>query len=541
MDQTEMVGRFVLEAGDNVAVLERELVALQDAPRDPARCHRLFRAVHSVKGTAGFFGLTTITGLAHAVESILALVRDDRMEVTPALVHDLLAATDKLRVMVADPDHSAEILPEPVQSALKDRLRLEPAGGALRPAPAVPANLNAFALDAELIRSALRHGHHVYIIQLHLQADIEAAGQTPLHYLREVAELGTLIDTALDVAGVGGLDDASPSDLLCSILFATEMEPDLLLGAFGIPARQLTPVATEFFQEWITSQPRLVARQTAEAPAVAPAGLHPRPEEFVRLPVALVDAMLGLVSQLAGQRDELVRLAPARSGGALATVVGKLDAIATELQQTVAHARCQPAGTLFGRYPRIVYELGRKLGKEIHLETSGDDVEVARTVIEGLADPLAHLIRNSADHGIEPPDERLRLGKPANGVVRLHAESGAGGLRLEVRDDGRGLEVGRIATKALEKGLITAAQTETMTPDEIRRLIFAPGFSTATEITDISGRGYGMDVVRTNIEQLGGQVDLESEPGRGTVVIIRIPAHGALAKAESPGHSAEAA
>jgi two-component system chemotaxis sensor kinase CheA len=274
---------------------------------------------------------------------------------------------------------------------------------------------------------------------------------------------------------------------------------------------------------------------------VAPAGLHPRPEEFVRLPVALVDAMLGLVSQLAGQRDELVRLAPARSGGALATVVGKLDAIATELQQTVAHARCQPAGTLFGRYPRIVYELGRKLGKEIHLETSGDDVEVARTVIEGLADPLAHLIRNSADHGIEPPDERLRLGKPANGVVRLHAESGAGGLRLEVRDDGRGLEVGRIATKALEKGLITAAQTETMTPDEIRRLIFAPGFSTATEITDISGRGYGMDVVRTNIEQLGGQVDLESEPGRGTVVIIRIPAHGALAKAESPGHSAEAA
>jgi len=538
MNHDEMLGRFVVEAGDHVATLERELVALPGTPRDPARCHRLFRSVHSVKGTAGFFGLATITGLAHAMESVLALVRDGRMEVTAALVHDLLAATDKLRVMVAEPGRSAAISPEPEQGTLKARLHLEPAAVVLRPPP-VPANLNAFTLDAELIRSALQQSQHIYIVHLHLHADIEAAGQTPLHYLREVSELGTLIDTALDLGGVGGLDDTTPTDLLCSILFATEMEPDLLIGAFGIPASQLTPVATEFFQDWITSQPTLMARRPV--PVVEPVAPRPKAEEVVRLPATLVDALLGLVHQLALQRDELVRLAPAQAGGPLAGAVERLAAITSELQQTVAHAHCQPASTLFGRYHRVLYELGQRLGKEIQLETSGDEVEVARTIIEGLADPLAHLIRNSADHGIEPPVERIRVGKPVTGVVRLHAEPYPGGIRLEVRDDGRGLDAVRIAAKAVEKGLLTPEQATAMPTAEMRRLIFAPGFSTAAEVTDISGRGYGMDVVKTNIEQLGGQVELESEPGRGTTITIRIPSHAAPSKTEAPGRSAEAA
>src|SRR5471030_2628089 len=260
MDDAEMLGLFVQESADNLAALETELLALGSDPRDATRLHRIFRAVHSVKGTAGFFGLTAITALAHVMESVMALVRDGRMDAAPALVNDLLAGTDKLKAMIADPARSAEIPTDSERAALQSLLQFVPASGAAPPAPALPANLNAFKLDAELIRAALRDGHHIYIINLCLQADIEAAGQTPLHYLREIGELGTLIHTALDLGDIGGLNDEAPADLVCSILFAAAMEPDLLIGAFGIPPNQLTQLSTDFFTNWEKSQPTLVAR-----------------------------------------------------------------------------------------------------------------------------------------------------------------------------------------------------------------------------------------------------------------------------------------
>jgi two-component system chemotaxis sensor kinase CheA len=463
------------------------------------------------------------------------------MEPAPALVCDLLAATDKLKLMVADPVRSEAISAGAERAVLQGLLGHAPAVAAARPAPAVPADLNAFKLDAELIRTALTQGHHLYIVQLHLQADIEAAGQTPLHYLSEVGELGTLIDTALDLGSVGGLDDLAPADLVCSILFATEMEPDLLVGAFGIPAGQLTPVATQFLQDWLVCQPTLV-HQAPVFESVAAPDTRFKPEEIVRIPVSLIEALSNLVGDLTRGRDELVRLTggkPAYAG--LGAAIENLDAIATGLQTTVAHVRCQPIGTLFGRYPRVVFELGQKLGKEIRLETAGDEIEVSRPLIEGLADPLAHLIRNSADHGIELPAERQTRGKPVGGTIQLRASADAGFVRIEIRDDGRGMDLGRIAGKAGEKGLISPAEATAMTPAEIRRLIFAPGFSTATEITDISGRGYGMDVVKTNVGRLGGEVDVESEPGLGTAIIIRLPAQRPTAKPVAPGHPAAAA
>jgi two-component system chemotaxis sensor kinase CheA len=319
------------------------------------------------------------------------------------------------------------------------------------------------------------------------------------------------------------------------------MEADLLIGAFGIPSGQLSPVSTDFLQNWLLCQPTLVHRSPVPESVAAPETRY-KPEEMVRVPVSLLEALSDLVGDLARGRDELVRFAGcADTGGELGAIVGKLDTITTGLQTTVAHVRCQPLSTLFGRYLRVVFELGQKLGKEIRLETVGDEIEVARPLLEGLADPLAHLIRNSADHGIESPSERQKLGKPAGAVIQLRATQDAGFVRIEIRDDGRGMDTRRIAGKAVEKGLISPAEAAAMTPAEIRRLIFAPGFSTATEITDISGRGYGMDVVKTNVGRLGGEVEVESEPGQGTAIIIRIPAQLAALRPEAPGHSAQAA
>ena len=520
MNEDEMLGLFVQESRDHLAALEADLLALESDAGDAARLNRVFRAVHTVKGTAGFFGFAAITALAHVMESVLALVRDGRMAATPALVTDLLAATDRLRAMVADPRQAATVPSAAELAALQALLHLEPALAAGPAARSVPTSLHAFRFDPELIRAALREGHHFYVVQLRLQADIEAAGQTPLHYLREIATVGTLIDTALDLGSVGGLEDDTPSDLVCSVLFATPMEPDLLLGAFGIPATQLAQTSSEFFQDWLKSQPTLVPR----APTASDAAPHPRLEESVRLPVRLLDELTQLVGELVRGRDQLVRLAGESGAPAdLAGAVRNVATLATDLEQALSCARCQPVGTLFGRFPRLVHDLGRKLGKEMRLETSGDDLPLDRALLAGLTDPLTHLIRNSADHGIEPPAERRRLGKPDAGVVRLCATQADGAALVEIRDDGRGLDLARIAAKAVERQLLTAAQAGALAPAEIRRLIFAPGLSTAAEVSDVSGRGVGMDVVKTDIENLGGQVEVDSEPGQGTVVTIRLP------------------
>ncbi len=520
MNEDEMLGLFVQESRDHLATLEADLLALESDAGDADRLNRVFRAVHTVKGTAGFFGFAAITSLAHVMESVLALVRDGRMAATPALVTDLLAATDRLRTMVADPRQAATIPSAAELAALQALLHLEPAVAAAPAARSVPTSLHAFRFDPELIRAALREGHHFYVVQLRLQADIEAAGQTPLHYLREIASVGTLIDTALDLGSVGGLEDDTPTDLVCSILFATPMEPDLLLGAFGIPASQLAQTSSEFFHDWLRSQPTLVPRTSPPA-ATAP---HPRPDETVRLPTRLLDELTQLVGELAQGRDHLLLLAAEPGTPAeLNAAVQSLATVATGLQHALTRARCQPVGDLFGRFPRLLHDLGRKLGKDIRLETSGDDLPLDRALLAGLTDPLTHLIRNSADHGIESPAERRRLGKPAVGVVCLRATLEDGTLEVEVRDDGRGLDLARITAKAIERELVSPHQAAGLSPAEVRQLIFAPGLSTAPEVSDVSGRGVGMDVVKTDIGQLGGQINLDSAPGEGTVVTIRLP------------------
>ena len=558
-----MLELFVQEAREHLGVLESDLVSLEANPRDAALLNRLFRAVHSVKGTAGFFGLTAITELAHVMESVMALVRDGRLEAGPELINLFLAGTDKLKAMVASPENSADIPSLAEREALGALLRSDPPA---RPAAAekdiLPLYLRSFRIDPELVRSALRNGHHVYVVQLRLHADIEAKGQGILDYLREVQSLGTLIDTATDIAEVGGLDAEAPADVVCSLLFATAMEPDLLLGAFDLPAAQLVQAAAPALREWLATQPVLgpatpppppsppavVAPASPAAPA-APAALSPpedgttgtahpmasasrtKPDETVRISVSLLDALMNLAGEMVLGRNQLLRVAESRREGAgappehegLGGIIQGISAVTSDLQRTIMRARLQPVGGLLGRFHRVLRDLGQKLGKEIQLETVGDDVELDRALIEGLSDPLTHLVRNAADHGLEPREERLRVGKPPAGRVRISAAHLAGRVQIEVRDDGRGLDPVRLKAKAVEKGLITADQAERLGEAEAWQLIFAPGFSTAAVVSDVSGRGVGMDVVKTNIERLGGRVEIESVVGRGTAIIIRLP------------------
>ncbi len=577
-EEYEMLGLFVQEAGEHLETLETDLVALEANPRDSNLLNRLFRAIHSVKGTAGFFGLTPITDLAHVMESVMALIRDGRMDATGPIISLFLTGTDKLKSMVAAPDRAAQIDTLPERNALNALLRSDPpaAPADLAGENELPLYLSAFNIDPELVRDGLSHGHNLYVVQLRLHADIEAKGQSIFDYFHDVESLGTLIDSATDLSASGGLSQEMPDELVCSLLFSTAMEPDLLLCAFNLPAEQLTKVPADLMRTWLKTQPTLqparsVALPTAAVnlptvatpvspvasvqeptpivapsaavtpvePALAPpvvattaAASRVKTEETVRISVSLLDGLMNLAGEMVLGRNQLLRLAATSSREArgaalgqdgLAGVVQDIDSITSELQRTIMRARLQPVGGLFGKFNRIIRDLGQKLGKDIRLETVGEDVELDRTLIEGLSDPLTHLIRNSADHGIEPPEVRVRAGKSASGLVRIAAAHLAGRVQIEVRDDGRGLDAEKLKAKAIEKGLITPEQAARLSEQEAWQLIFAPGFSTAAVVSDVSGRGVGMDVVKTNIERLGGRVEIQSSLGHGMGIIIRLP------------------
>jgi two-component system chemotaxis sensor kinase CheA len=588
-DENEILGLFVQEANEHLETLETDLVALEASPQNAELLNRLFRAIHSVKGTAGFFGLTPITDLAHVMESVMALLRDGCMAANRDLINLFLSGTDKLKAMVAAPDQAASTDTAVERTALNALLHSEPPAKPATPGkPILPLYLSAFSMDPELVRNGLNHGHNIYVVQLKLHADIEAKGQTLLDYFRDIDALGTLIDVVTEAGGLGGLAEKLPADLVCSLLFSTAMEPDLLLCAFNLPENQLNSVPSEMLREWLKTQPTLVPSKSAPipvaksapdsgltAPISAPmtptepsplpatvvspnlAAAHPpaptststttapaasaapttgtkaKTDDTVRISVSLLDGLMNLAGEMVLGRNQLLRIAaPSRENPSVAnassmegltSVVQGISGVTTDLQRTIMRARLQPVGGLFGKFNRIIRDLGQKLGKDIHLETIGDDVELDRALIEGLSDPLTHLIRNSADHGIELPAVRVAAGKSAAGHVRISAAHLAGRVQIEVRDDGNGLNPDKLKAKAIEKGLITAEQAAKMTESESWQLIFAPGFSTAAVVSDVSGRGVGMDVVKTNIEKLGGRVEIQSVLGQGTSIIIRLP------------------
>lgn len=556
-----MLDLFVQESSEHLTTLETDLLALESAPRDADLLNRLFRAVHSVKGTAGFFGLVAITDLAHVMESVMALVRDGQMASDGRLVSVFLAATDKLRVMVASPGTSSTVDVSAENAALQALLRREPPSLPADQGPVLPAYLHGFRIDPELVRAALRHGQNVFVLQLRLHADIEARGQTILNYLAEVESLGVFIDAVTDLESVTGLDDTNPPELVCSLLFATAMETDLLVSAFDLPAEQVVKVPPDLLRDWQKTQSTLAPARTAPEPTLAtlpqtePAPVIPAPvataaaapvpapasetgaatpmaspnrgrsEETVRISVSLLDTLMNLAGEMVLGRNQLVRAVATQASSVegLPSLVQNISGVTSDLQRTIMRARLQPVGGLLAKFGRVVRDLGQKLGKDLLLETVGDEVELDRALIEGLSDPLTHLVRNAADHGIETPEERRRAGKPPSGRIRIAASHLAGRVQLEVRDDGRGLDPARLKAKAIEKGLLTAEQAARLGDTEAWQLIFAPGFSTAAVVSDVSGRGVGMDVVKTNIERLGGRVEIQSAVGQGTAVIIRLP------------------
>lgn len=509
---------FIEESREGLDVMETGLLGLDSGATDADTVNAIFRAAHSIKGGAGTFGFAAIATFTHLVETLLDQIRSGTREATPPTVALLLGAVDVMRALI---DSASAGQPDDDRATLEvaEGLRAMLAGE--RPAPSARADAAAAPAPAAGRDWQIRFAPH---------AEMLARGNEPYRLLRELGTLGTLHTTA-DLSRLPSLSTLDPE--------ACHLAWDLTLHG-----TDLTEAAIRAVFEWVEDECVLTiasrsAAATSEAPVgtpgattapapslPAPSGTAPAAAEATSLRVNTekLDDLVNLVGELVITQSMLGQIGREYDASKVEQLIAGLATLernTRELQESVMRIRMVPISYTFNRFPRMVHDLCSRLGKKVELRVIGEGTELDKTVIEKIGDPLVHVVRNALDHGLETPAERLAAGKPETGVLRLSACHRGGEIVIEISDDGRGIPRERVRAKAIERGVISADAA--LSEEQVLELVFHPGFSTADAVSDLSGRGVGMDVVRRNIKALGGSVELKSREGEGTALCIRLP------------------
>ena len=523
--------------------------------------HAIFRAVHSVKGGGGAFNFTQLVNFAHIYETLLDLMREGHVAVTEEVVELMLSATDVLNNLITAAQNEEE-LPEEAWADIAVELEAlsSSADGAEAEEDDSPQESEVEVVSTDAEPPAGKRKYHVSFIP---DAQLLQFANEPLLLIRELSSLGELT-TEIDISKVPSLAELKPDEIALSWEFelVTEKGEEDILEVFEFVEDDCKIEVTlkdggeaEAPQDAAAApEPEMVEEAPAAAPAkeeeaAAPAAVPAKAKETkpaaakktaaaapaaggaaagkvssIRVDLDRVDRLVNMVGELVITQAMLHQQSadlPQEFGQLMARGFEDLGMHTRELQESVMAIRMQPVSSVFARMPRLVREVSAKLGKKVDLVTSGENTEVDKTVIELLADPLTHMIRNSLDHGIEDPDERQETEKDERATIHLSAEHRSGRILIDVADDGRGINRERVHEKAVENGVIQG--DENLTPEQIDDLIFMPGFSTAEEVTDLSGRGVGMDVVRRNVANLGGRISVSSQPGKGTRFTMSLP------------------
>jgi two-component system chemotaxis sensor kinase CheA len=475
-DLGEIVGEFLMESHENLDQIDRDLVDLEQEPNSRDLISRIFRAIHTIKGTSGFLAFSRLETLAHAGESLLSRLRDGVQPVTPDTITTLLATIDGVRSLLAAIEQTGtegDVDVDSIISSVHAQMQVE-AAPAAEPAaeePAGPADTEAPVPLAEAARAA----------------------PEPVEGQRK--PLGQMLVEA---------GAAQPADVGSALQQQLEGD-ERKLGTILLEEGKAHPAAVN------------EALQQQQAPKRSVA------DQAIRVDVDLLDNLMNMVGELVLARNQLVRGVMETGDSGLVRSAQRLGMITSELQEGIMKTRMQPIEHIWSKLPRVIRDLSTSLGKQVQLVMQGKETELDRSLLEAVKDPLTHLVRNAVDHGIEDPDTRTASGKSPEGTLTLRAYHEGGHVAVEVADDGAGLNVERIAGKAVENGIIRAEQIAGMDRRDIMALVFQPGFSTATKVTNVSGRGVGMDVVKTNIERIGGTVSVDSTLGEGTVWRLTIP------------------
>ncbi len=626
IENDETLQIYLEESLEHLADIENDFLEIERAGAniDEDLVNKVYRAAHSIKGGAGFMGLTIIKDLTHEMENILGKIRSRELIPNPEIINILLMASDALKELIEDVFNSnnadisqhltalkaiAEGTPHPAENAPEDSEQFTkntPAEAVSSPEPVstsepdpddhfenieipFPDGRAVLRTPKEALDRVRDEGKHIYLVQMDLIRDVHAKKKFPVEVLEELGSYGHILATHVDIHSIGTVDQRRFLEQIpFRVLFASILKPNDINNLFEVDenniyilteametvclpihtAQQQAPVEKEQAPPAPAPDPApntkphaqpatVTAAQKEMAPsasavegpvpptpvkektfkdtkisASAPAEetnkasckeLPTATETSLRVNVSLLDSLMNLAGELVLSRNQLLQAISTNDQRASENAGQRVDLITSELQETIMLTRMQAIGNVFNKFPRVVRDLARKMGKEVEITLEGNDVEMDKTIIEAISEPLTHLVRNSVDHGIETPDARLESGKAPRGHVKLRAYHEAGQVNIEIIDDGKGLNGKKLADTALAKGLISEEQAATMSDKEKTHLIFLPGFSTADRITDVSGRGVGMDVVKTNLDKLGGVIDIDSEPGHGTSIRIKLP------------------
>ena len=509
MSAEDPTAAFRIEAGELLEQVEQGLLDLEHRLDDMNLVNAVFRGLHTLKGSGAMFGFDALAAFTHHCESAFDRVRKGDVRATPELVSVILSAADHMRALVDGDAPAAQ------GQAILDRLAaaVDAAAGGGAPVPAPTPRKQGWTLS------------------FRLPADAMANGTSPLALLDELRELGeaTIVAT---FGKVPALDDLNPAHCLvgwdCTLIgdISREAIEDVFLFVMDDMEITITPLAVEEAEAEVAATPDH-APVAADAPVAAndttPRGASASRSqgEHVRVPAERLDELMDRVGELVIAQSRLSQLAGHGHDLSLRSVSEEIERLAGEMRDTMMILRMVPVSTLFGRFRRLIHDLANETGKAIELVTEGETTEVDKTVIERLFDPLVHIIRNSCDHGLEKAEDRIAAGKSSSGVIRLSAHQAGGEVLITITDDGRGIDVERVRAKAEANGLIQPGQV--VSEDELLGLIFHPGFSTAAQVTNLSGRGVGMDVVKRTIESLRGSIDVKSVSGQGSTITLRIP------------------
>lgn len=577
----DLLTEFLTETVESLDNLDVEIVQLEQNPNDPELLGNIFRLVHTIKGTCGFIGLSRLESVAHAGENVLGNFRDGVQEVTPEAVSLILAALDRIKEIVAVLEET-EAEPEGDDGELIAQLDAMYRAGkegtaptADAPAAEAPAEEEAAPESAEPAAEAPAEA----------SGGGEAAGGSLYERAGATSSIDAAVE--LMYTKVMGDEELAPLFEGVDMVRMQGHTVEYMIKAFGGPDEYFNDALKPFFEQmskngfsgphfnkvgdhfaaslalleidaaviddammvFAAAEGEFVPSGDAEAaPAAETEALAEEPKEeakpeeakaektekaapketsvanqSIRVNVELLEGLMTTVSELVLTRNQLLQMVRHHEDSEFKVPLQRLSHVTTDLQEGVMKTRMQPIGNAWNKLPRIIRDLGNDLGKKIELKMLGADTELDRQVLEMIKDPLTHMVRNSGDHGLEGPEDRVAAGKPETGTVTLNAYHEGGHIIIEIADDGRGINIEKVKEKIVTNGLATEAELETYTDQQIQQFIFNAGFSTAEKVTNVSGRGVGMDVVRTNIEKIGGQIELRSEEGKGSTFIIKIP------------------
>ncbi|MFO0690614.1 MAG: chemotaxis protein CheW [Myxococcota bacterium] len=520
-EQNELIQEFLVECYEGLDKLDQDLLTLEEDPRNTEILSGIFRTFHTIKGTAGFLAFRKLESVAHQAENLLSKLRDGALVMNTGRADALLKTVDTLRAILASIESSRSEGDEDCTELLDNLKRLQqPDQDGFLSSGVAPATATAEATNEASEASATR-------------TTAEASEPTPTS--EPEAGLGHSPETTAAAPPAIVPSPASLPDAVAAARAARwASPPPSLAAAQAAAAGGAASAAGADEDEGAEAAPSVgkasgnkkkegseasVATSTAPAKSSKPNAV----DTSIRVDVNLLDSIMNLVGELVLTRNQIVQHTATDPSSALAATSQRLNLITSDLQEGVMKTRMQPIRNVWSKFPRVVRDLTTACGKRASLVMEGEETELDRTILEAIKDPLTHMVRNSVDHGIESVEERVAAGKPAEGTLKLRAYHEGGQVNLELIDDGRGIDIDRVKEKAVERGLLTRDKAGRMSEREALQLIFLPGFSTAQKVTNVSGRGVGMDVVRTNIEKIGGTVDIQSAKGEGTTLRIKIP------------------